>query len=1395
MVANYGDVPLAFELNQGQAESGVRFAARAKGLTVLLSDREIELAVRAGGKAQPATLRMSYVAAAFQKKPVALDKQEGISNYLLGSDPTRWITRIANFGRVEYAGIYPGVDLVFYGNHRELEHDFTVAAGADYRQIRVRLDGAATIEVDGNGGLRVKTPTGDLTFQPPEIYQYQGTARVAVSGRYAVTAANEFGFELGVYDKRLPVVIDPILSYSTYLAGSGDDSGSAIAVDAKGNAYVTGYTSSIDFPVKHPEQGTCSGSCNQQDVFVTKLNPAGTALIYSTFVGGTQQDQGNAIAVDSLGNAVVVGSTSSFDFPQKNGTAVVLSSNGSHGFAFSLTPAGTAFNFSTYLGGDSQDSASGVALDAAGNAYVSGYTSSSNFPVTPGNQIGPAPTQYGSNDIFLVKLARKGKFTFATAVGGTSGGYNPTFPQLPVGVAVDANGEAVLCGAAYAGFPATTGAFQANYPGSLYATSNAFVGKLNATGTAFVDATYLGGTTGDAARQVVLDSAGNVYVAGTTSSIDFPTTPGAFQAVDTQQYYTVSFIAKLNPALSSLVYSTYLEGTASAYGTGIWLNGLAVDNAGNSYVAGYASQTDFPVASPFLSQPPTSNFSQYASAAFVSVLNATGSNLIFSTYFGGSSGSAANGIAVDQAAHALITGATEDSNFPTSPGSFQSAIPPNLNYQQHAFAAEFLMNQGNASVCLPGNSVVLYSEYGKPSAIYSLKVTNCGTIPLTIAGIISTNLVFTATGTGCKTVTAGASCSLHVKYVPSPSSQYSDSGELQLISNTPISPAIVNVSGYIQRPGTNLYGGYGIGFGDEVVGITSPAIYFQLQNTGQIALHITAVTATGSFTGVNRCPKALQPGAVCQIGATFTPTMAGPASGTILLYDDALNSPQQNISLSGNGIAAYPAPSQLYMYPTIAPVGSAPVSVYITGLDVFPASTLEINGKPYTGKVVPSIDALQFTLPSVMLKELGSLSIQVVNPAPGGASAPLSFSVYRQTTLGASDMVYEPFTQKFYASLPATSPTNPNTLVTIDPNTGAVGSPIPIGNDPGALGLSDDGQILYVALNGDNAIVPFNLATQTAGAEIPLGADSSKGPLNAIDIQVQPGNSGTVVATLSTSSYYGADGVALVENGQVVSEYLSDPPNSVAVGGTRFVGSSDVYGWDTNYGTNGLLHFVIDGTELLEAPGISSSYGVGPFDSIGSNLYDTNGQVFNATTGSSVGTITGLGGSTGVLADAASNRLFFLSGGAQVIDATALTQVGYVSGPSASSPRAQKWGADGLAYLVYSASNSGQDLVQVSSNLFDSAGPNPVPAVVALSPSTVTSGGPNFVLTVTGSQFVPGVIAQWNGLNRTTRFVDSGTLMVDIPASDIAVSGTAKITVTNPAPAGGKSPAVKLGIS
>jgi hypothetical protein len=1403
--ATYGDVPLAFEPNRGQAESGVRFAARAKGLAVLLRDREVSLAVPAGVAGRVTVLRMTYVGADFANLPVAKQKQQGVSNYLLGQNSAKWHTGIPNFGSVEYGGLYPGIDLVFYGNHRKLEHDFRISAGADYHQIRVRLDGAKALKVTTDGELLAETATGDVTFQPPDVYQEQAGGRVSVHGEYVVLADNVFGFELGGFDRARDLVIDPVLRYSTYLAGTSTDVGNAIAVDAQGNAYITGYTFSPDFPVLTAEQGTCNPSnCNPQDAFVTKLNATGTGLVYSTFVGGTGADQGSAIAVDSLGNVAVAGWTSSFDFPQVNGATVVLSNYSQHGMAFSLTPSGAAFNFSTYLGGVGQDSATGVAMDTSGSVYVSGYTGSSNFVVTPGHQIGPPPTGYYGIDIFLAKFGRKGKLAFSTMVGGIPSGTNATFTASPVAVGVDRKGEAVLAGAAYSGFPTTAGCFQAAYPGTNTSTSAAFVGRLNAAGTAFLAASYLGGTGGDAAVAVNVTSTGIVYVAGTTGSTDFPTTSGSFQPTVLSSGYQRSFVTKMNVALSKLTYSSYLGGTGAAgsYGS-VTATGIAADAAGNAYVVGSTNISDFPLASALISLPPTTLYYGNSTAAFLSVLNPTGSALTFSTLFSGSSGAAGSGVAIDTASHALITGWTSDGDLPTTAGSFQSTITPPANgyYTQHAFVTEFLMSQANASACLSTNSLFLASLYGKPSFPSPLVISNCGTMPLKISGIVSSNPVFTVAKGLCTTVAAGAACTAHVKYTPI-KGILSDTGTIQIADNAPLAPQKIGVSGYAYYPNTGLYSGTTLGFQDTPVGVTSSPSFAYVQNYSSVALHITAVKGSGGFTGVNQCPKALQPGNSCLVGATFTPTVAGITTGTLTVYDDALDSPQ-TLGLSGNGLATYPTPTGLSLSPSYAPAGSAAVQVYLGGNAIYSTSTLLINGKPFTGKVTLSYGQLQFTLPTSMLTKIGSLAIQVVNPDPGGASLPVDFSVYGQTTLPAADFVFEPFTQKFYATLPASSTVSPNSLVTIDPTTGAIGTPIAIGLDPGALGLSDDGQILYVALNGENAIVPFNLATQTAGAKIQLPVDIAKGLLTAADIQVQPGNSGTLVVTLA-AGYNGNDGLALIVNGQIVSQYLNESPNNVYVGGTHFVGPSDVFGWSAAYNATGILHFVIVGNQLLEAPGIGASYGVGTFATDGSNLFDINGQVFSSSTGVLVGTINGLGsfpsGPVGALFDAPSNRVFFSEGpfnsSTEIIDATSLQQVGFSGGPPAVTSRLEKWGPDGLAYLTGSyPQTTGSALVQIRSSLFYTAsGTDPLPTVTAFLPATATAAGANFVLAVTGSNFVPGSVVRVRGANRTTKYLDSKTLLVDIPASDLTTAGTAKITVFNPAPGGGVSAELGLPI-
>ena len=460
---------------------------------------------------------------------------------------------------------------------------------------------------------------------------------------------------------------------------------------------VTGYTYSTDFPVKGTATGTCATVCSPVNAFVTKLNPTGTALVYSTIVGGSGFDQANAIAVDALGNAVVAGSTGSFDFPQNNGvTGSSKHRTGNHGFAFSLTPAGTKFNFSTYLGGESLDSATGVALDAAGSVYISGYTSSANFPVTPGHQIGPPPGTFGS-DLFLVKLARYGKFTFSTLVGGNSTNYRGTFStQFPISVAIESLGEAIVAGGAASGFPTTPGAYQTVWPGTTTGFTSGFIGKLNATGSSLLYGTYLGGTGGpsggDGVSQIKLDAQDNLYLTGMAGSNDFPMTPGAFMTAHpgTLPIAFVTTIKKHSLRISCTPHMS--EGRGDFWYPGASGTGIAIDANGNAAITGTTTQTDFPVVSPMQSQPPAGSFGGVASAVFLSVLNSSGSALTYSTLFSGSTGTQPGGVAMDVNRDAYIAGMTSDTDLPTTPKAFQATLPTS-GFQQHAFVHEVFVGK------------------------------------------------------------------------------------------------------------------------------------------------------------------------------------------------------------------------------------------------------------------------------------------------------------------------------------------------------------------------------------------------------------------------------------------------------------------------------------------------------------------------------------------------------------------------------------------------------------------------------------------------------------------------------------------------------------------------------
>ena len=633
----YGRIPLSFEVNRGQTESSVNFLARGAGYTLFLRPTEAVFAFNPQSK----VLRMRLEGADASATAKGADELEGKANYLVGDDPSGWHTDVPTYARVRYAGVYPGVDVVYYGNQRQLEYDFRVAPGGDPRAVGLRFDGTDKIDVDANGDLLLSLGETVVRQPKPFVYQEVAGARHEVEGGYAVGADGRVGFSLGEYDHANTLVIDPTLVYSTYLGGSGGDQGLHIAVDSSGNAYVAGFTVSTNFPTANPVQ---AANAFFQDAFVTKVNAAGTALVYSTYLGGNGNEQARGLAVDSAGSAYVTGFTNSTNFPTANAFDATIGSNGDDAFVTKLNAAGNALVFSTYLGGDeSAEFGQAITVDSAGNAYVTGSTFSDDFPTV--NPIQSANAG-GSTDAFLSKLNAAGSaLVYSTYLGG---GDNDSGE----GIKVDSSGNCYLGGDTFStNFP-TASPIQAANGGN----GDVFVLKVNAAGNALVYSTYLGGSLRDACEDLAIDSSNNAYVTGDTESSNFPTA-NAFQSTNGGTVLLQdAYVTKLNAAGSALVFSTYLGGTGGEVGFGI-----AVDSTGNVYVAGATgSNTTFP----------TANAIQCARAGsadvFATKFNAAGSALVYSTYLGGANDDQARGVAIDSSGNAYIAGRTSSTDYPTA---------------------------------------------------------------------------------------------------------------------------------------------------------------------------------------------------------------------------------------------------------------------------------------------------------------------------------------------------------------------------------------------------------------------------------------------------------------------------------------------------------------------------------------------------------------------------------------------------------------------------------------------------------------------------------------------------------------------------------------------------------
>ncbi len=731
----YTRSPLSFEEIVGQEDRQFGFLSRGNGYSVFLTPSKAFFALHQPGtsfpsqakknrmtaascpnvKCWPAALTMKLIGANPESKGSGLGVLSGKSNYFIGSDPKQWRTNVINYAKVQYENVYPGIALVYYGNHRQLEYDFVLSPGSDPRQIKLAFDGARKVSIAETGELVVRIASGEMRQPKPSVYQEVNGVRREIAGRYHLLGKQEVGIIVGDYDRNQVLTIDPVLIYSTYFGGLNDDYGNGIEADAAGNVYITGITYSDNFPTKNAMQHLLHGVGN---AFVAKFNPSG-ALIYSSYIGGSKEDVGFAITIDANGGTYITGSTDSSDFPITASAFQKQKQGQIDAFVTKLNAAGDAIVYSTFLGGKANNIANSIAIDASGNAYVTGETTSSNFPTT---QSAYQRILSGPSDAFVSKLNAAGSnLAYSTFLGGM-------MQETGFGIAVDNAGSAYVTGLT------SSNNFPARNPvqSVLSGLVDMFIAKLTAAGNDLTYSTYLGGANDDGGFGIGLDTAGNAYVSGFTTSINFPT-KNAFQS--TSGGGDDAVILKLDQA-GRLVYSSYLGGSGEDRSFD-----LAVDKSGNSYLAGRTQSANFPVKNAIQPAPgalqkqdsfnaslkiPRDGLSQmiqrvgvmehYNRASdrwdstgdqatrkiesqfsalqivpdgFVAKVDPNGL-LIYSTFLGGDGEDRIFAVTIDNASNAYVTGLTIAANFPT-----KSAVQQALAGRTDVFITKIADTGGN----------------------------------------------------------------------------------------------------------------------------------------------------------------------------------------------------------------------------------------------------------------------------------------------------------------------------------------------------------------------------------------------------------------------------------------------------------------------------------------------------------------------------------------------------------------------------------------------------------------------------------------------------------------------------------------------------------------------------
>jgi len=1398
-------LPLAFERNQGQIPTPYQFFVRRSSMETFFLADGLDVVV-SGPNSTTSQVRVRW-AGANPATAISGDQPlPGRSNYFRGSDPSHWVHDVSQFAEVRYKHLYPGIDLLFHGRGNLLEHDFLLEPGADPSRISLHLD--KPCHITRSGDLIVDLGTAKIHFLRPVAYQQSGQSKRGVSAKFVIARNGLIRFKIGSYDHTQPLVIDPVFGFSTYLDGTNADLITAVTTDSIGNVYVTGSTASADFPVtnaNNPLCSVCSNAGQRTEAFISKLDPTGHTLLYSTFLGGSSLGAGfgtvaSSIALDKNGNILVSGTSSSHDFPHAGAVLPFnpTNVNANYFFIASLKSDGSAFNYCGLLGGEEGGFTNGthgkMAIDVGGNAYLTGITDDHNFQLTPGT-IGPTPTGYPIDTAFVLKVDITGKLVYSTLIPGnapyTPGPvYNNNFPAS--GIAVDASGQITLAGTGGLGLPTTPGVLQPAFPNNPNSTGPiaGYLLQLNATATKLNFATYLTGT--DYVDGLAVDSSGNWYVAGMTSETNLPVSSNSYQKNIIPNSLCAAcnagYIMKVVPLATSVSAATYLSGSGGAH-----FQGIALDSNSNVLVGGVAFSPDFPLKNPYLSTYQTSTF---AAAMVLAELKNDLSALLFGSYLSSTSslgGASFGALTFDGGDKAIVVGQTLARDFPTTSQSFQSTPPTPANpltRYQHSFISKLDLATSAPSVCLaPASLDFAPILVGTPSSL-NLNITNCGNADLQLSSATS-SVPSIVPAQMCSLVVVGATCSLQLTFTPTDTSFIT--GTLTLNDNAAISRQTVSLSGKGGTPQVFFPPSFRVS--DLVVGTHAeyPLVFV---NSGDGDWIVNKVAVTGDFSVDNQCTRPVTPFGLsgvansCFVGIIFTPTQPGLRAGTLTITDNAAGSPHV-IPLSGNALSFYTTPSivSIIAVPTDAP---SPI-LQIQGNNFFPASQVSVNATPrtthYLGETFITAD-----LNLSDLAQTGEISVTVSNPAPsGGLSNSFTATIYAAIRgINFLHTVYDPNSGRLFSSVAAQSPKYPNQVIVIDPVTEGILNAWTIGNGPNQLAISDDGQFLYVGLDGDKKVAQVSLPAGIVNFTAGLGNDViSQNPMLADAIRVLPARPHSWAATRCVVTYTPCgNGIAVFDDAVQRPTFVSQ--NQLQPDALIFVGqdAANLYGTTLGQGPSAFYKFAINSSGISLSQSVTNSSGPSPgggtLDSDGTSIYVSNGQIIDPTTL----TINSNGFlpqsfSSAFKVDAPASRVYF-SGPARgqffpnynyLIQAFSLANqqpIGSISMlENSSGQEMYRWGTNGLAI------SSPTSLLLVRTSLTGSSLPPAQFFVSGLTPTSVLVGSTDLVLTISGGGFAPGDSITANGTQLQIASISPTQITATIPAALMSLSGEIQIAVTD----------------